>query len=368
MRGRPAGSPAGRPRVCCQCSASSPCCEAEEESEGVPGSPDCPLPGSPAWPLADSEGLPVRPTRGAGRLARWRLGGLLRRRLRQRARAEALEVAGRRLDEGLHLHVAGLAEADDDLLHATDVLRQRLAVVEHRGRVARAAEEDRALGRDGDRAAALGGGELQRAAGALQGDRVDRLRGVVRVEDLRGEDRGTLGVRLRLGDHHGVLDLDRVDRHLGVVRPDAERLRVHARAARGERGEGERDGGDGEGAASKARDAPGRSLGEAHGGGISLNVRAGWGRSPRARRAAGEVEPAQYRPGPRQFADRLPSRGARPAPDPPLRGTRPLARPPARPAGPPPYRLAVQFRRRCFARRSHNRSDQFPLLAHIPCE
>lgn len=202
------------------------------------------------------------PRRGGRRRAHGR-GRRGRRCRRDRARAEAREEAGGRDDEGAERDVAGLAELEDDRLHVA-VLRGLAAVLDHGGRVALAAEDDPAAGREDDRSRTAGGVQLHRRAGARQSDRVERLALGAVVEQRRGDDGRTLGVVLRLGDDVRVLDPDVTEGGGSVVRLDLERLRVIAGTTRGKRTDRDHDGSGGKGAASKAA---------AHGGGNSLNVR-----------------------------------------------------------------------------------------------
>src|SRR5690606_11203062 len=169
-----------------------------------------------------------------------------------------VEVIGRE-DEGAQAHVTGPAEGEGDLLDVA-VLDALAAGRQHRGGVVLAAQDQLPTRRDGQ-ALALRGGELRGLAGARDGDRLQRLGGAALVEEGGGDHGRAGGLALGRGDDRGVLDLDVADGRRRVVRLDLQGLRVVAGRARGERGDGDCDGGGGEGAASKAA---------AHGGGNSL--------------------------------------------------------------------------------------------------
>src|SRR5690606_35677612 len=213
-------------------------------------------------------------------------------------------------DERLEGYVAGLAEGEGDLLRVA-VLDGLAAAGQDGGGVVGAAEDQRAAGRDGQ-AAALGGGQLRRLAGAGKGDGLQGLVGPALVEE-RGRDDGRAGgLEGGLGDDDDVLGLDVADGRGRVVRLDLEGLGVVAGRARGERGDRERDGGGGEGTASKAA---------AHGGGNSLDSSV----------ATGEAALSVcQRP---QVTEPSPSHRTRPSPERPCSPEKPSARP-ARPGLP----------------------------------
>ncbi len=170
-----------------------------------------------------------------------------------------LVEAVRRDDERAEADVTGTAELEDDFLDAA-VLGGLAAVLDLRGGVALAAEDEEAARGDGDRAEPSAGvsSTVALVPGRVTASRVSALSpSLKRVADTTdGPWAPAPGWVMTTAFCTLIVPTDVA----ALSEPDAEGLRVVARTAGGERGERDHEGGGGEGAASKAA---------AHGGGNS---------------------------------------------------------------------------------------------------